>query len=304
MYKIIRNEEEVIEIASVGSSKVDLVFYNLLTDKKHKVNNAHNNEIYMVKYYYFTALNHHLLLTSSFDKSIKIWNINEDPINIIVINNCHLRQSLDPFCMLFLQDVCYIIGGCVNRKMRIWDKNLINIGTINNCELVKYFYIETYYIGNIPLIILCGKPHVEVLEFKNCRLKKFKDKDYYMDDNSMQVSHNFAELNKIKDTLFLFDADDSGILRVFDYETERLYKRFDTNGIITYSLCMYNEHNLITGGADENISIINLDNFRIVKEYGGFKGSVFNVKKAKLGTEDEEFIITGCKEGTIKIWKP
>ena len=59
--KIIRNKEEVYEIACVNSNKLDILFYNMMNDKRYIVTNAHNNDIYMVKYYYFPALNHHLL---------------------------------------------------------------------------------------------------------------------------------------------------------------------------------------------------------------------------------------------------
>ena len=80
----------------------------------------------MIKHYYYSYSKKHLLLTSSEDKSIKLWNISSNPIsNELIINNCFDGNCGGPFCILFIKNDYFIIG-CSYGKKKIYGIKIEN----------------------------------------------------------------------------------------------------------------------------------------------------------------------------------
>ena len=82
VYKIKRNDEILYEIAYPDNKNgYNIIIYNLLLNKNTNIiKNAHLNNIYIIKHYYDSLTKNHILLTSSEDKSIKLWNISSNQI--------------------------------------------------------------------------------------------------------------------------------------------------------------------------------------------------------------------------------
>jgi WD40 repeat protein len=119
VYNIIKNNEILYEIAYPDNNNgYNIIIYNILLNNiTNKINNAHSNDIHKIKHYYDSLSKNHLLLTSSEDKSIKIWNISSNPIsNILKINNCFDGYNSSPFCMLFNKEDYFVLGGSRNKK--------------------------------------------------------------------------------------------------------------------------------------------------------------------------------------------
>ena len=167
VYNIIRNNEILYEIAYPDNKNgYNIIIYNILLNNiTNKINNAHSNNIHKIKHYYHSK--NHLLLTSSSDKSIKIWNISSNPIsNILKIDNCFDGDMNSPFCMLFNKGDYIILGGSRDKKKEIWNKNGNLIGPIEKSNLNYGRFIETTYIDNKPYILLSGQNHSECLQMK------------------------------------------------------------------------------------------------------------------------------------------
>ena len=135
VYKIIKNNEILYELAYPDNGSLDggkIIIYNILLKKiTNKIRKAHSKKIGMIKHYYYSYSKKHLLLTSSEDKSIKLWNISSYPIsNELIINNCFDGNYIEPFCILFNNNDYFIIGGSRENNKNIWDKNGKLIGPI------------------------------------------------------------------------------------------------------------------------------------------------------------------------------
>ena len=88
VYSIKREEKIKYEIAYPDNKNgYNIIFYDLKINKiSNNLSNAHSSYIYRIKHYYQSLLNRHILLTSSADKSVKLWNISSNPIKKYFIN--------------------------------------------------------------------------------------------------------------------------------------------------------------------------------------------------------------------------
>ena len=121
VYTIIKNNESLYEIAYPDNKNgYNIIIYNLLLNKiENKINNAHSNNIHKIKHYFNPSTKNHILLSSSADKSIKLWNISSNPIiNILTINNCFDGDNQSPFCLMFKEEDFFIFGGSRDQKKK------------------------------------------------------------------------------------------------------------------------------------------------------------------------------------------
>ena len=169
VYKIKRNDEMLYEMAYPDNNNgYNIIIYNLLNNNKNIINKAHLDNIHRIKHYYDSLTKNHILLTSSKDKSIKLWNISSYPIsNILHINNYFDGDNWSPFCLMFNKEDYYILGGSYGKKKNIWNKNGKLIGPIEKSQLNQGEFIETTYIDNKPYILLSGFNHSECYDYNN-----------------------------------------------------------------------------------------------------------------------------------------
>ena len=119
VYKIKRFDEISYELAYPDNKKgYNIIIYNIPSKEiSYKINNAHFNEIHRIKHYYYSKKKMDILLSSSSDKSIKLWDISLHSIcNIIHIKNFFDGFSGSPFCLLFNRQEYYILGGSRDKK--------------------------------------------------------------------------------------------------------------------------------------------------------------------------------------------
>ena len=176
VYKIERNNEISYEIAyPYNKNGYNIIIYNILNQRSNTIKNVHQNEINRIKHYYNSLDNYHILLTSSGDKSVKLWNISSNPIsNILHIPNCFNGDPRSPFCLMFNKEDYYIIGGTFNNKINIWNKNGKLINSIEQSQLKSSTFIEITYINNKPYILLSGVNHSECYDYNNNTIKIYK----------------------------------------------------------------------------------------------------------------------------------
>ena len=142
VYKIKRDDEMLYEIAYPDNNNgYNIIIYNLLNNNKNIINKAHLDNIHRIKHYYDSLTKNHILLTSSKDKSIKLWNISSYPIsNILHINNCFDGYNVSPFCLMFnspyiiRMSIIYLI--CYFIKYYIIYNNIISIFIIRICYFI------------------------------------------------------------------------------------------------------------------------------------------------------------------------
>ena len=294
VYNIIRNNEILYEIAYPDNKNgYNIIIYNILLNNiTHKINNAHSNDIHKIKHYYHSK--NHLLLTSSEDKSIKIWNISLYPIsNILKINNCFDGDMKSPFCMLFNKEDYFILGGSRDKKKEIWNKNGNLIGPIEKSNLNYGRFIETTYIDNKPYILLSGDYHSECYDYNNNTIKTYKSNKY----NNW---HDIINLFKKNEIIYLISGDLGGNVIIFDFISTNEISSISFGNSV-FSLCSLNEKYILVGGYNKELKIIDFDNKSIVKNYSANNNRIYGIEKIKI-PEKGEYIIT-YNDTEIKLWK-
>ena len=294
VYKIKRNDEILYEIAYPDNNNgYNIIIYNLLNNNKNIINKAHLDNIHRIKHYYDSLTKNHILLTSSADKSIKLWNISSYPIsNILHINNCFDGDPRSPFCLMFNKEDYYILGGSWNKKKNIWNKNGNLIGPIEKSQLNIGEFIESTYIDNKPYILLSGEYHSECYDYNNNTIKIYKS-------NNKNNIHYIVNLFKNNNKIYLISGDHVGNVIIFDFISTNEINSISVGGIIL-SLCSINEKYILVGNNKGELKVIDFDNKSIIKNYNAHN-QVVGIEKVKIN-EKEEYIIT-YNANEIKLWK-
>ena len=260
VFCIIKNNERLYEFVYPDNKNgYNIIFYNLLLNKiENKINNAHSDRINRIKHYFSSYLKIHILLSSSYDKSIKIWNITSKPIsNILIINNCFDGDNYSPFCLMFKEETFFIFGGSRDKKKKIWNQKGELIGFIEKSNLNYGRFIEAAYIGNNSYILLSGNYHSKCYDYKNNNIKIYKNPN-------KNNQHNIANLFNKNKNIYLIIGDEGGSIYIFDFISSNLIKEIEVGNKIN-SLCSINEKYLIISKS-KNLGIIDMDNYYIVKD--------------------------------------
>ena len=180
VFSLIKNNERFYEVTYPDNKNgYNIIIYNLLLNRiENTINKAHSNEIHKIKHYINPSNKNHILLSSSSDNSVKLWNISSNPItNILSINNCFDGERFSPFCLMFKEESFFIFGGSRDKKKKIWNQNGILIGNIEKSNLNYGRFIETAYLTNKTYILLSGQYHSECFDYDDNIIKTYKNKN-------------------------------------------------------------------------------------------------------------------------------
>ena len=332
IYSIIRNNKRCYELACVKKEDINnnnynyhLLIYDILLNKiTNKKNNAHYDEIYNLRHYYYSSEDKHFLLSSS-EKSIRLWNISSNEITIEltinnIYNNYQYYYSFNNSCLLFDYENFFIICGGSNKiKTPIFNKEGKQINTINDSSLENVNYIETAYIENKPYILLSGSTHIESYDFNsknfnNGSLKKYTPSIVYEDNNSSysnsyekKVKESYScicKLFKNNKMIYLISGQSDGRVLIFDFDSTAEIHSFNVeqyNQSPIYGLCSLNEKYFLVG-KNREIHVIDFDNKSIIESYRniyqdeGIKG----IEKINIPEKGELIISYG---NIIIFWK-
>ena len=296
VYKIIRNDEIFYEIAFPDNKNgFNIIIYNLLTNKIiNKIDNAHKNKIHKIKHYYYSLAKIHILLSSSSDKSIKLWNISSNPFtNILNIENCFDGDNQSPFCLMFIKEDYFILGGSRKVKKNIWDKKGVLKSSIEKSNINYGRFIETTYIDNKPYVLLSGNYQSESYNFFDNDIKTYKSKN-------KTKEHLIVNLFKKNNTIYLISGDNGGNIIIFDFlSTDEIYTT--SIGGIILSLCSINEKFILIGNSNNELRVFDFDKKSIIKNYQGHNSPIIGIEKIKTCEKDEYIITYDYDE--IKMWK-
>ena len=124
-----------------------LELYNLEKETLIKsIKDAHSSDLYCCRHFVDIKSNTDLLITSSYDKSLKIWNLENNDTPLLTIENAHSNGFSFSPCILSNEKLNenYIISGADDEYIKIFDfkgkflEKQIKVGDYVN-------YLDTYY---------------------------------------------------------------------------------------------------------------------------------------------------------------
>ena len=263
-----------------------------------RIKNAHSSDIYCCRHFVDIKTNTDLLITSSYDKSLKLWNLKNTEAPILTIENAHSNGFSFSPCILSNEKLKenYIISGADDEYIKIFDfqgkflEKQIKVGDYVN-------YLDTYYEHESgKIFIINGTSRgLKVHDFDDCSVYK----TYYEKEPS---PHAYIILNKNekKNRIELIDADMKGFIRIWDFHTAKLIKTITTETIVN-GICLWDNKFLAISGRDTNIKIIHLGSKKIINKLSGHKKETLSVKKIHL-SKYGDCLVSLDRDGVIKLW--
>ena len=291
---ISKKKEYVLAFIDSNSNNKSIIFYDINNDKEiKKFNNAHENNIFIIKYYSYQLYD--IILTSSSNNDVKIWNYNES-LNILTINNILNKYSnIYSSALLFDHNLFYIfcIGNIDYIKVYNSSGNLYkNLGNNNECRR----YIDIFEINENKYIISGGNIGINVFNYPSFS-------NYYcFRENEDNSHHNYAKIIKIKNIYNLIDVGSFNKIKIWDFFNKNLIKCITSNSTnMLGGFIVINNIYLIIGSHDKELKAFNINNGIIEKKFDKHNSSVIGIKSIKDKDNNQYFVSYG-HDKNIYLW--
>ena len=126
------------------TSEYNIEFFDL--EKNNIINTiflAHSQTIFSCKHYANVKNRIDYIITSSHDRTVKVWNLNNYS-NLVTIVNAHSSCNIYSVSIIFKKNSKYIITSAPNEYMKIWDFNGTFLRHFGQNDERTYF-IDVYY---------------------------------------------------------------------------------------------------------------------------------------------------------------
>ncbi len=275
-----------------------IISYDLIGGKKiNELKNAHKSNITNFRYYLDKEKKRDLLLSiSSDDRNLKLWNINNSEC-LTDLKNIYDEGSLYSGCFLNDNNEIYIAacGSKYSQPIKVFDFNGKMIKEIDN-KLSSYI-IESFYDDRLSQnYIITGNDNC-------CKSYIYQESIIYKiyTDNNYSGHYNII-IHKIKDIYQLIDSSGDGYIRIWDFHSSKLIKKFYIDDNRLYGICLWNNNYIFIGCLDKTIKIMDLNKEKIVKTLKGHKRFVLTMKKIFHPIYGECLLSQGHENDQIKIW--
>ena len=283
-----------------GSTSLNIEFYDCNKDKIVKtIFQAHKQTIFSCRHYPDVRLRKDYIITSSNDRSVKVWDITKDNYDLYISNvhNGYYIYSVSLLCHIH-KETNYIITSCPNEKMKVWDFSgayLRNFGQSNEST----YFIDIFYnkIQKKYFVINANSNDVKSYHFETGDLyQKYK--------GTPQTWHMSAVVNGVNDIFVLIESDGNGTIRIWNFDTAELLKSINsTNSINLRGICLWNDRYLFAAGNDSQVKLFDLEEGKFVKTFTGHTSTVCTLEKI-MHPKYGGCLISHALDGKLKIWAP
>ena len=273
--------------------------YDLEEDVPIKtIKDPHTNDIYCCRHFVDTKTNSDLLITSSYDKSIKVWNVDSMDTPVVSIPEAHANGYIFTPCILSHEKLPenYIISAADDECIKVFDFN----GKFTDKKLRFDGYINlltTYYDKKEDkfFIIDANSRNVEVFNFDD--LSSYK---YYKLKIDCTHSYIIVYENEKTNQVQLIDSNMKGFIHIWDFHTAECLKSISINSFVN-GICLWDEQYLISTGKDKEVKIIDLKEGKVTRRLTGHTRETLSAHKIHL-SKYGDCIISHGKDGALKLW--
>lgn len=258
---------------------------------------AHAHTIFCCRHYADKKERVDYIITTSYDRKVKIWNIKNWNC-VINIQQAHKGYYIYTACLLFNENekTNYVISSAPNEFSKIWDFNGKFLRDFGVDDESTYF-IDTYfdYNKNIHYIINANSTDVKSYVFSTGKL-------YKSYRGTPKTWHMSAVVAEIKGKLTLVESDGNGYVRLWEFHTGLLIKSISPDKSINLrGICLWNENYLFGSGSDFQIKLIDINNGKFVKSIKAHTSTVCTLEKIMHPKYGESLISQGL-DGKLKLW--
>ena len=273
--------------------------YDLEKDSVIKsVKDAHNKDIHSCRHFVDIKNNQDLLITCSYDKSIRVWDIEKLEKPLIDIPNAHSTGFIFTSCILSHEkiDANYIISGADDESIKVFDFNgkFLN-KSVKVSDYVNLLDVYFYKREKKFCIINANSHDIRIYNFDDLKLYKT-----YIEKNSSSHAHALIYENEKEDKVYLIDSDMKGFIHIWDFDTEECLKTIFLQTIIN-GICFWNEQYIACTGRDKRIKIVDINEAKIVRLIPGHEKETISVQKINIPKYGDCLVSHG-KDGLLKVW--
>jgi len=293
---ISKNKEHVLAFIDASSENKSIIFYDMNNNNEIKsIKNAHNKAIHIIKYYDYSLYD--LILSSSCNDDIKIWNYNEC-LNILTISQIFndITNGVYSSCLIIDKNISHIFCVGENNYIKIFDAsgNLYkNIG--NNEESRRY--IDVYEINAKKYIISGGNEGITVFYYPD--LTKY----YQFCEKKDSNYHNYAKIIKIDEIYNLIDVGDFNAIKIWDFINKTLIASISSkNSSGLGRFITINNRYLIIGSFDGSIKEFDIRKRKLLKNFDKqHSDKIIGIKLIK-DKNGKIFLVSYGRDKNIFLW--
>ena len=279
-----------------------IISYNVLDNKKiiEIKNSNYWSYITNFRHYKDKKNKRDLVISLSYDNSLKLWNANnwEILLNINYINKVGYLYSA---CFLNDNEQIYIVTS--NYYL---DNDSENIKVFDlKGNIIKYIYFSfndnTYFIDSYydkkfhnNYIIAGNIDYVTSYNFNENKLY------HKYDDNSKD--HNCLVINEKNDEVNLIESGEDGNIRIWDFHKGKLMKKIKISNNALYGLCLWNKDYIFIGCKDKTIKLLDLQNEKVINSLEENNTRVLCIKKIIHHKYGECLFSQGYGFNQILLW--
>ena len=261
------------------------------------IKNAHINIIYSCRHFPDKKKKIDYIITSSYDRNVKLWDIKDCSCNLTIFNP-HISNHIYSVSILFEEEKNknYIITSCTHDFMKIYDFSGKLKQTFGQMDINTYF-IDTYYDDKKKkyYILNANSSDVKSYNFNNGEI-------YKIYKGFPQSWHMSVIIHEIKEKQILIASDGNGYIRMWGFHSANLIKSIFTNSFINLrGICLWNEKYLFAGASDHQIKLFDLIEGKYIFFYKEHTKNVCTLDKIKSKRYGECLLSQGL-DGKIKIW--
>lgn len=308
---------------NMNEKDYSIVCYDFINKKNiNEFKHAHNKRILCIRHYFLNEKKD-VLITSSYDNSIKLWDVYKKE-KILSIENAH--DNIHFYNYFRVNSVCLIVQKNKENKNKNNMKKIKNINDefniVSSCVEDPYLKIwnskgklinkficnDVYYVDWIHdnrkdlSFIICGsnKKSFSFNLFTNSLYKIYKKEKNESNHESLIVT----EINKI---LCLIESSFNGFVNIFHFHKGNLLKEIYLGNISIRGMCLWNENYLLVSGSDY-IHLLDIkEKKKTDKKFSEFQFTASCIMKIKIETNDKKCVLNEClfahgNSGFIKVW--
>ena len=270
-----------------------IIFFDINNNNEvKKFNNAHENYIQTIRYYEYSLYD--IILSSSYNDDIKIWNYNEN-LNILTISKV-FNESNGVFSSSILFDTNSFYIFCVGERdyIKIYDSSgnfYKNIGT--NDESRRF--IEICIINEKKYIISGGNRGIKVFNYPS-----FSQYNCFNAENDTNY-HNYGKIIKNNNIYYLIDIESFCKIRIWDFFNKNLIKSISSKSPLGGFIFINNIY-LISGSIfNTEVILFDINNGIIIKTFKKHSENVLGIK-AIIDKNNKKYIVSYGVDKSIYLW--
>ena len=299
--------KETITNKCLKSFTIDCIFDSHGTPFSIEIYNLSNNkvaatlnilkQIYIIRHYAQFSKRIDYLLTTTTEKSIKIFNLNTFKEHL-TISNCYTGTYMYSALLLFddLGVKNYVVTSSPNDYIKFWNldngKFIKNVGSKDD-----YTYFINYWKNNDKYYIIdANADNVKIYgtDKENQLFGEYSGKE--------RTWHMCAFVDKMNDIDTLFESDGKGYVRLWNLENHQLIKSIQCQPFSLRGMTLWNQKYIIVASSDKSFKILDLEEGKLALSVSGqHVNSMCSVKKIMHPLYGES-LLTGSIDGTIKLW--